>query len=84
MNDELILNNYLLLLKSTIEVYVHGTLESSNEDVRDILHDGLNKTLLHQACTYDTMCSYGWYQVNNIKSNNIKQTLKTIKEKDDN
>jgi hypothetical protein len=34
MNNQLLLENYLLILKSTVEVYVHGTLESSNEKVR--------------------------------------------------
>ena len=29
MTNELLLQNYLLLVKSTIEVYVHGTIESS-------------------------------------------------------
>ena len=37
MNDKLIMENYLLILKSTVEVYVHGTLESSNEDSRSAL-----------------------------------------------
>ena len=44
MNNELILNNYLLLLKSTTEVFVHGTLESSNSDIRSTLRDGLRCT----------------------------------------
>ena len=42
MNDQLIMDNYLLILKSTVEVYVHGTLESSNNDVRKTLKDNLN------------------------------------------
>lgn len=37
MNSQLILDNYLMILKSTVEVYIHGTLESSNEDVRSTL-----------------------------------------------
>ena len=45
MDDKLIMNNYLLVLKSTVEVFVHGTLESSNEDVRSTLKDGLNEIL---------------------------------------
>ena len=53
MNDKLIMDNYLLVLKSTVEVYVHGTLESSNNDVRELLKSGLDDTLRHQADTYD-------------------------------
>ena len=41
MNDQLIMDNYLLVLKSTVEVYVHGSLESSNEGSRSLLNPSL-------------------------------------------
>ena len=78
MTDKLLMENYLLILKSTIEVYVHGTLESSNEDVRILLKNGLDNTLKHQANTYDKMTKCGWYQVNNIDSKVLKQTIKKL------
>jgi spore coat protein CotF len=79
MDDKLYMENYLLLLKSTMEVYVHGTLESSNPDIRNVLKMGLDETVSHQARTYDEMTKYGWYNINNVKSNIIKQTISTIK-----
>ena len=79
MNDQLIMDNYLLLLKSTMEVYVHGTLESSNAKVRELLKLGLNETATHQANTYDEMTLNGWYAVNNVKSSTIRQCLCKIK-----
>jgi spore coat protein CotF len=82
MNDELLLNNYLLNLKSTIEVYIHGTLESSNSDVRSILHDGLDETLSCQAILYETMVDNGYYEVDNVKSNQIKQVYNKVSEDD--
>lgn len=75
MNDQLLMENYLLVLKSTVEVYVHGTLESSNEEIRNLLKESLNKTMTHQANTYDEMTKYGWYNISNIETNKIKQTL---------
>ena len=45
MNNQLIMENYLLVLKSTVEVYVHGTLESSNQDIRELLKQELSNTL---------------------------------------
>ena len=81
MNDKLIMENYLLILKSTIEVYVHGTLESSNEKVRKALKYGLDETIKHQANTYDEMTNYGWYEVNNVDKKTINQTLKKIQNK---
>lgn len=81
MNDQLILDNYLLILKSTVEVYVHGTLESSNKDVKDLLKKCLVNTLNSQESTYNIMTSKGYYNVTNIDSNTIMQTLTKIKNK---
>lgn len=81
MNDQLIMENYLLILKSTVEVYVHGTLESSNQDIRELLKAGLDNTMEYQANTYDEMTTFGWYEVNNIKENQIKQTYNKVKNK---
>ena len=77
--DKLLMENYLLVLKSTVEVFVHGTLESSNNDIRLTLKNGLNNILDAQARTYDEMTKYGWYPVNNVKSNVINDTLTKAK-----
>ena len=78
MNDELLMNNYLILLKGTTEVYVHGTLESSNEDVREDLKTCLNQILSLQANTYDEMVKCGWYPTTNFDNNTIMQTLNKV------
>lgn len=78
MNDQILMDNYLLILKSTVEVYVHGTLESSNSDIRKCLKNGLDKTMNAQARTYDLMTEYGWYQVNNVKPSAISKTLNQL------
>jgi spore coat protein CotF len=78
MNDQVLMDNYLMILKSTIEVYVHGTLESSNEDIRKLLKKGLDETLTHQANTYDKMTACGWYTINNIECNCIKDVLNNL------
>lgn len=79
MNDRLIMENYLLLLKSTTEVYVHGTLESSNEDVREVLKYGLDEILTSQNNTYNLMVEHNWYKVSNVNEKVINTTLKNIK-----
>ena len=78
MNDKLIMENYLLVLKSTVEVYVHGTLESSNQDIRQLLKECLNDTLTSQANTYDEMTKYGWYKIKNVEQTTIKETLTNV------
>ena len=78
MNDKLIMENYLLILKSDVEVFVHGTLESSNIDSRKLLKYGLDKIMESQANTYDEMVKYGWYTVSNVEASNINKTLNCI------
>ena len=78
MYDQLLMDNYLLVLKSTMEVYVHGTLESSNEDIRKLLKEGLNNTQNNQANTYDEMTKYGWYNIKNVETTTIKETLNKL------
>ena len=78
MNDKIFMNNYLLILKSTVEVYVHGTLESSNQDVRQLLKSGLDSTLSNQALTYDKMVNYGWYNVETVGPLALEQVLKKV------
>lgn len=78
MDSQKCMENYLLILKSTIEVYVHGTLESSNEDIRNLLKDGLDETLTAQANTFELMQKYGWYSIPNVDNNIIKQAISKI------
>ena len=78
MDDQKLMDNYLLILKSTVEVYVHGTLESSNQDIRDLLKLGLDETMEHQPRTYDEMTQKGWYVIKNVKASEVKQTLSKI------
>lgn len=78
MNDQVLLDSYLLLLKSTVEVYVHGTLESSNREVHNLLKNSLNDTLNMQNTTYNKMTNYGWYKIENVKKNAIKNTINKL------
>ncbi len=77
--NKLVLENYLLVLKSTIEVYVHGTLESSNESTKSLLNESLNTIINSQKDTYNKMTELGIYQVNNVNNNAIKNTLSKLK-----
>lgn len=78
MNDQMLLDSYLLLLKSTVEVYVHGTLESTNKKVRRLLKNNLDNIMSMQESTYNEMVKYGWYQVNNIDAKVVNKTLNKI------
>ena len=80
MKNKDIMENYLLVLKSTVEVYVHGTLESANKIVRSVLNSGLDETLKCQEKTFHEMSMCGWYQVCDIKKDEICKTINKLKE----
>ncbi len=81
MNDKLILEANLLLLKSTVEVYVHGTLEASNDNVHDILKTGLDMIMKMQYDTYNKMTECGWYKIANVEAKEIRNTLTKLESK---
>ena len=81
MNDQLLMENILLLLKSNMEVYVHGTLEASNRSVHEALHYGLEETLKMQHNLYQKMTECGWYKISNVSTKTIQDTLKKLKKK---
>ena len=76
--DKLLLENLLLVLKSTVEVYVHGTLESSNEKVNEVLNDCLNVTLKLQHELFLKMEELGFYKLNNIDTKSIQKVLSNL------
>ena len=81
MNDQILTENMLLLLKSITEVYVHGSLESTNKPVHNILKNVLDETIKMQDDLYNKMTEYGWYTIKNIETKTIKQTLKKLQNK---
>ncbi len=78
MNDKLLMEQMLLLLKSTVEVYVHGTLESSTKSVHNALKNGLDETLKLQDNLYNKMTECGWYKIKNVEVKTINQTLNKL------
>ena len=76
MNDEILMNNYLMILKSTVEVYIHGTLESYNKSVRKLLKNNLDETLKSQEKTFLKMVDNEWYTVDNVDPTIIDKAMK--------
>lgn len=81
MNDEEIITNYLSILKSNVEVYVHGTIESSNKNIKDNLKYGLDQTLMSQERTYNVMLNNSWYNIENVSCSSIDKIFKKLSKK---
>ncbi len=70
------MENILLLEKGVCDLYMHGTIESSTQNVQQTFKTALNDSLNMQDIIYDKMAAKGWYpteQVEQTKINNVKQ-----------
>lgn len=76
MNDKNLMEDILLLEKGVCDLFMHGTIESSTENVHQTFSTALNEALCMQDTLYDKMAAKGWYpteQVEQTKIDSVKQ-----------
>lgn len=76
MDDKNLVEGILLLEKGVCDLYLHGTIESPTDHVRQTFSDALNQSLCMQDTLYEKMAQKGWYapaQVEQTKVNSVKQ-----------
>lgn len=76
MNDRELMENLLNLEKGACDLFMHGTIESSNTDVHQTFTTSLNSSLQMQDQIYTKMQQKGWYptdQANQSKVATVKQ-----------
>ena len=62
MNDQEIMENLLLTTKGVCDLYMHGAIESSTQDVHQAFGAALADSLSMQEDIYKKMSAKGWYQ----------------------
>ncbi len=75
-NDKDLMENILLLEKGVCDLFMHGTVESSTQNVHQAFNSALNDALCMQDTIYDKMAAKGWYpteQAEQNKINSVKQ-----------
>lgn len=76
MDDKNLMENMLLLEKGVCDLYLHGTVESSTQDVHGAFRAALTESLCMQDTIYSKMAAKGWYpseQVEQSKITTVKQ-----------
>ena len=76
MEDKHLMENILLLEKGVCDLFMHGTIESSTDNVHQAFSAALNSALCMQDTIYDQMSAKGWYpteQAEQNKVNSVKQ-----------
>ncbi len=71
MNDRDLMENMLLLEKGSCDLYMHGTIESSNRNVSQTFNRALNDSLSMQDTIYSKMAAKGWYSPQQADQNQI-------------
>ena len=61
MNDKEIMENLLQTTKGVCDLYLHGAIESSTQNVHAAFDDALDRSLCMQDGIYKQMAAQGWY-----------------------
>ena len=80
MDDRNLMENMLLLEKGACDLFMHGAIESSTQNVHQTFNNSLNDSLCLQDQIYRKMQAKGWYpteQVDQSKMNTVKQKFST-------
>ena len=73
MNDQAIMENLLLTTKGVCDLYMHGTVESSTQNVHHAFDTALSDSLCMQDDIYKQMTNKGWYQTSQAEAQQIAQ-----------
>lgn len=71
MQDQNIMENLLLTTKGVCDLYLHGVIESSTQDVHSAMDDALSEVLGMQKNIYSEMEKKGWYPAQQAEAQQI-------------
>ncbi len=71
MDDKSLMEDILLLEKGVCDLFLHGTIESSTQQVHGTFHAALNESLCMQDTIYTKMAQKGWYPSEQVEANKI-------------
>ena len=73
MNDRDIMENLLLTTKGVCDLFMHGAIESSTDNVHQTFCTALGNSLSMQDSIYKEMSSHGWYSSEQAQQQRIDQ-----------
>ena len=71
MSDKDLMEDIILLEKGGCDLYMHGAMESSSDNVHQAFNTAFNDSLCMQNEVYGKMTSKGWYQVQAADQNQV-------------
>ncbi len=80
MEDKDLMENHLLIVKGVCDLYLHGMIESTSQDVHTQFQNALNEELNIQNKIYNLMKDRDWYKTNEAESNKLAMAKAKFKE----
>ena len=74
MDDKLIMDNLLTSVKSSCDLLLHASIESSTANVHTAFKQSLDDSLCMQNQIYSKMSAKGWYPATQAEQQQINQT----------
>ncbi len=74
MEERVIMDNLLSVIKGDCDLLLHGTIESTTPNVHDVFKSSLNDALQIQNDIYNLMSQKGWYPTQQAEQQKIDQT----------
>lgn len=74
LDDKVIMDNILSVIKGNCDLFMHGTIESSTPNVHQAFKSSLDETLQIQNEVYNQMSQRGWYTTQPVEQQKIAQT----------
>lgn len=73
MDDRVIMDNILSVIKGECDLLLHGTIESSTPNVHQAFKSSLDSALQIQNEIYNAMSQKGWYPMQQAEQQKISQ-----------
>ena len=73
MDDKSIMQDLLNLEKGVCDLYMHGAVESSTDNVHGVFSSALNDSLGMQSQIYSAMENKGWYCSDSAGQSQVEQ-----------
>ena len=73
MQDRNVMQDILLLEKGACDLYMHGSIEASTQNINQAFKTALNDSLTMQDSIYKEMQSKGWYTADQAEQQKITE-----------
>lgn len=73
MDDRNLMQNLLLLEKGCCDLYMHGAVESANQNVLGAFSAAYDDSLSMQGEIFSKMTQKGWYNIADVEQTKVDQ-----------